>query len=55
MTILIHFHQSQYRHFKASYLSQVLPHRKSEFPNLVSYTPEFGITTQGSSYLRSHR
>jgi hypothetical protein len=33
-----HFHHSQYRHFKAYYLGQVLPHLKSEFPNLVSYT-----------------
>jgi hypothetical protein len=38
MTILIHFHHSQYRTFKAYYLGQVLPHRTSEFPNLVSYT-----------------
>jgi hypothetical protein len=38
MTILIHFHQSQYRHFKAYYLGHVAPRLKEEFPNLVSYT-----------------
>jgi hypothetical protein len=38
MTILIHFHQSHYRHFKAYYCEHVLPHLRSEFPSLVSYT-----------------
>jgi transposase len=38
MTILIHFHQSHYRNFKAYYLEHVLPHLHSEFPGLVSYT-----------------
>jgi hypothetical protein len=38
MTILIHFHQSHYRDFKAYYLGHVLVHLKSEFPGLVSYT-----------------
>ena len=38
MTILIHFHQSHYRNFKAYYCEHVLPHLRSEFPNLVSYT-----------------
>lgn len=38
MTILIHFHQSQYRNFKAYYCEYVLPHLRSEFPDLVSYT-----------------
>jgi hypothetical protein len=37
MTILIHFHQSHYRNFKAYYCEQVLPHLRSEFPGLVSY------------------
>jgi len=40
MTILIHFHQSSYRNFKAYYLEHVLVHLRSEFPNLVSY-PRF--------------
>ena len=38
MTILIHFHQSHYRNFKAYYCEYVLRHLRSEFPGLVSYT-----------------
>jgi transposase len=38
MTILIHFHQSHYRNFKAYYCEHVLGHLRSEFPSLVSYT-----------------
>src|SRR5215475_9478740 len=38
MTILIHFHQSHYRDFKAYYTDYVLEHLRSEFPGLVSYT-----------------
>jgi transposase len=38
MTILIHFHQSHYRNFKAYYCEHVLPNLQSEFPGLVSYT-----------------
>ena len=37
MTILIHFHQSHYRTFKAYYMKYVQEHLKKEFPNLVSY------------------
>jgi hypothetical protein len=37
MTILIHFHQSHYRDFKAYYTEHVIVHLRSEFPNLVSY------------------
>ena len=37
MTILIHFHQSHYRTFKAYYTEYVLIHRRPEFPGLVSY------------------
>ena len=37
MTILIAFHQSHYRDFKAYYCQQVLPHWRAEFPGLVSY------------------
>jgi hypothetical protein len=37
MTILIHFHQSQYRTFKAYYTQHVLLHLRSEFPHLVGY------------------
>lgn len=38
MTILIHFHQSHYRNFKAYYGEHVLLHLRREFPGLVSYT-----------------
>jgi hypothetical protein len=38
MTILIAFHQSHYRNFKAYYCEQVLPNWRSEFPGLVSYS-----------------
>jgi hypothetical protein len=37
MTILIQFHQSHYRDFKAFYTEQVLKHWRPEFPALVSY------------------
>ena len=37
MTILIGFHQSHYRDFKAYYLEQVCKHQRTEFPRLVSY------------------
>jgi hypothetical protein len=37
MTIIIWFHQSHYRDFKAFYLEYVCQHLRSEFPNLVSY------------------
>lgn len=38
MTILIHFHQSHYRDFKAYYADYVLGRLRREFPGLVSYT-----------------
>jgi Transposase DDE domain len=38
MTILIHFHQSHYRTFKAYYTDYVQVHLSSEFPGLLSYT-----------------
>jgi hypothetical protein len=38
MTILIHFHQSGYRHFKAYYIEHVQAHLQREFPQLVSYS-----------------
>ncbi len=37
MTILIYFHQSQYRNFKAFYLWHLSRYCRSEFPNLLSY------------------
>jgi hypothetical protein len=38
MTILIHFHQSHYRDFKAYYTDYVRDRLQREFPGLVSYT-----------------
>ena len=38
MTILIHFHQSHYRNFKAYYTDYVQERLRTEFPGLVSYT-----------------
>lgn len=38
MTILILFHQSNYRTFKALYIEYVMKHLSNEFPNLVSYS-----------------
>jgi len=38
MTIVIHFHQSDYRHFKDYYLEHVQKHLQPEFPHLVSYS-----------------
>jgi len=37
MTLLIHFHQSHYRDFKAFYTQYVLQHLREDFPDLVSY------------------
>lgn len=37
MTILIGFHQSCYRNFKAYYQELVRPHFEADFPGLVSY------------------
>jgi hypothetical protein len=37
ITIIIHFHQSNYRTFKAYYTEYVQVHLRSEFPTLVSY------------------
>ena len=37
MTLLIHFHQSHYRTFKAYYTEHVQVHLSKEFPHLVSY------------------
>ena len=38
ITLLILFHQLQYRNFKAFYLMYAQKHLKKEFPDLVSYT-----------------
>lgn len=38
MTIVIHFHQSGYRNFKAYYTEYVQQYLRDEFPQLVGYT-----------------
>lgn len=38
MTIVIHFHQSGYRHFKDYYIDHVQAHLRAEFPYVVSYS-----------------
>ena len=38
MTITIHFHQSNYRTFKAYYSNYVLKYLRNDFPGLVSYS-----------------
>ena len=57
MTILIHFHQSHYRTFKAYYTEHVQVHLAKEFPHLVSY-PRFvalipGMMVPMLAYLQS--
>jgi hypothetical protein len=37
LTIMIHFHQSQYRTFKAYYQQHVQVYLQAEFPHLISY------------------
>jgi hypothetical protein len=37
MTLLIHFHQSQYRPFKAYYTRYVQVHLRAKFPTRVGY------------------
>lgn len=37
LTIMIHFHQSQYRTFKAYYQEHVMVYLQGEFPHLISY------------------
>ena len=37
LTIMIHFHQSQYRNFKAYYQQHVAVYLRGEFPRLISY------------------
>ena len=56
MTIVIYFHQSHYRDFKAYYTEHVCKRLRSEFPNLVSY-PRFvallpSVLGPLSAYLR---
>jgi len=38
MTILIAFHQSSYRHFKAYYTTEILDHGRADFPKAPNYS-----------------
>lgn len=57
MTIIIHFQQSNYRHFKAYYTGYVSVYLRSEFPNQVSYHRFVELMPDAllplSAYLRS--
>lgn len=59
MTILIYFHQSQYRHFKAFYLWQIGQHCRGEFPNRLSYNRFVALIPTALMplclYLHTHR
>jgi hypothetical protein len=45
MTILMHFHQSHYRDFKAFSTQHVLAHLHADFPGLVSYSRFVQLTS----------
>jgi hypothetical protein len=51
MTVLIHFHQSQYRSFKAYYTRYVQQHLRGEFPHLVGYARFVQLTPRVLSLL----
>jgi hypothetical protein len=57
VTIIIYFHQSPYRNFKAYYTEHVSQHLRGEFPNLVSYERFVVLTPSGlgplSAYLKN--
>jgi len=57
MTIIIYFHQSQYRNFKAYYTEHVSVHLRGEFPNLVTYERFVSLMPSAlgplSAYLKS--
>lgn len=59
MTIVIHFHQSNYRTFKSYYLQHVSKHLTREFPKLVSYSCFVRLMSQAivplTIYLLSQR
>ena len=59
MTIIIHFHQSHYRNFKAYYIEHVQVNLRSEFPDLVSYNRFVELMPRTLipllAYLRGHK
>ena len=59
MTILVPFHQSQYRCFKAYYLNEVRRHLRAEFPGLPSSTRAVAmmpsVLVPLCAYLQQHK
>lgn len=55
MTILIHFHQSQYRTFKAYYTQHLQVHLRQEFPHLVCYARFVQLMSRVLSLLQGYR
>ena len=51
MTILVYFHQSKYRTFKAYYLKEVSQHLRWAFPKLVSYNRFLEVMPETSHFL----
>ena len=54
MTILIHFHQSHYRDFKAFYLLHVCRHLAGAFPQRLGRIQQLGEDSQGRILLTWH-
>lgn len=59
MTIVVHFHQTSYRTFKAYYTRHVMEHLREHFPRLVSYNRFVELMPRAlvplSCYLASRR
>jgi hypothetical protein len=59
VTIIINFHQSHYRNFKAYYLQHVKVNLRSEFPNLMSYNRFVELMPRALipllAYMRGHK
>ena len=58
ITLMIQFHQSHYRHFKACYLKHVCKHLVSDFPHLLSYSRFVelmpSVVVPLTAYLKKH-
>jgi hypothetical protein len=54
MTIIIHFHQANYRTFKGYYEKHVMVHLRGEFPKLVSYPRFVALMPRASIVLMAY-
>ena len=54
MTLLVYFHQSKYRTFKAYYLKEVSEQLRWAFPNLVSYNRFLEVMPETSHLLGAY-